>query len=127
MIAPNIERSQVVIVDSKPNDYTTLVRSKPLGQANFEFFDSGRAALRFEPTKPPQLWVININLPDMSGLDLYHMISSRWPDSPIYLVGDDYRPEDEINARISGATFYFCKPLQSEWLAAATAEQTVSH
>ena len=126
MIAPPKQKSHVIVVDSKPNDYTPLIRSKKLVATDFEFFDTGSAALRHEPNEAPKLWVININLPDMSGLDLYHLIANRWPDTTIYLVGDDYRPEDEISARSSGATFYFCKPLQTEWLTAATQQQPVA-
>jgi DNA-binding response OmpR family regulator len=120
MIARPKKRSRVVVVDSKPNDYASLLADKAFGETDFEFFDQARKVLRYSPERDPQLCVINMNLPDMNGLDLYHMVSVRWPDTPVYLVGDDYRPEDEISARVSGATFYFCKPLQSEWLAAAT-------
>lgn len=120
MISATKPVSRVVVVDSHPNDYTSITHSKEFGRVRFEFFSSARAALRDDSNLHPELCVINMNLPDMSGLDLYDMLSERWPGVPVYLVGDDYRPEDEVRARSSGATFYFCKPLQREWLAAAT-------
>lgn len=110
---------KVVVVDAQPNDYATVARNIRRDNLDIVFLPTGRAALRFHEKIPPRLWVINIRLPDMSGLDLYKMLEQRWPDTPVYLVGDDYRPEDEIHARMSGATFYFCKPLESDWLSAA--------
>lgn len=118
MIAQPKYRPRVVVVDPQPNDYAPLGHCERLEGAELEFLGSGRAALRYEHETAPRLWVINMHLPDMSGLDLYEMLGQQWPDTPVYLVGDDYRPEDEINARTSGATFYFCKPLEGDWLAA---------
>ena len=122
MIAQPKHRAFIVVVDPEPNDYLSLSHTKELGDADFEFLKSARDALRFESERTPELWIINMNLPDMSGLDVYTMLVSRWPGVPVYLVGDDYRPEDEVSARSSGATFYFCKPLDGRWLAGATAD-----
>jgi DNA-binding response OmpR family regulator len=120
MISPSRPHSRIVVVDSHPNDYDTIAHSQEFGRVDFQFHRDGRSVLRDENEAHPELCVINMNLPDMSGLDLYDMLADRWPGVPMYLVGDDYRPEDEVRARSSGATFYFCKPLQREWLAAAT-------
>jgi DNA-binding response OmpR family regulator len=119
MIAQPRYRPRVVIVDAQPNDFASLTRCDPLADTEFDFLRTGRDALRYDAVRAPELWVINMHLPDMSGLDLYEMLEQQWPDTPVYMVGDDYRPEDEIEARISGATFYFCKPLEADWLAAA--------
>ena len=121
MIAPVRPHSRIVVVDAHPNDYDTIAHSPEFNHCEFQFHRDGRSALRDDDREYPELCVINMNLPDMSGLDLYEMVNERWPGVPVYMVGDDYRPEDEVQARISGATFYFCKPLQCEWLAATAA------
>ena len=122
MIAYPKLHAKIVVVDSQPHDYAAVARDARREDMQLEFLSTGRAALRFRGDVAPRLWVINMHLPDMSGLDLYKMLEQRWPDTPVFLVGDDYRPEDEIHARMSGATFYFCKPLESDWLAAAAME-----
>jgi len=127
MIAQPENRPLVVVVDGQPNDYAALALSEQLRGAEVCFVESGRAALRLRVSEAPQLWVVNIHLPDMSGLDLYEMLVQKWPEVPVYLVGDDYRPEDEIYARMSGATFYFCKPLEGDWLAAAIDEPVAEY
>lgn len=106
----------VYVVDSKPSDYRHLVRDNDDGQRTFAFLNDARSALRVNPTSSDAVWIINLDLPDMSGLDLYSMLRSRFPTSPVYIVGNDYHPDEERAARMSGASLYFCKPIQPEWL-----------
>jgi DNA-binding response OmpR family regulator len=115
--------ARIVVVDPHPGDYVSLAHGAAFDGMEFEFHLDGRSLLRDDNKQRPELCVININLSDMSGLDLYEMLTQQWPGMPVYVVGDDYRPEDEVRARTSGATFYFCKPLEREWL---TAARTVS-
>ena len=110
--------STVCVVDPAPSDYRGLVDCAENNETRVEFVRSGRDALRLNARHNPDLWVINMHLPDMSGVDLHDMIHARYPSVPCYLVGDDYRPEDEMHARQCGATMYFCKPLRSEWVLA---------
>ena len=115
MIKPH-ENARIVVVDRHPDDYENLARTSPDDRTKVEFLNSGRAALRLRGRVRPGLWIINMDLPDMSGLDLQSMLHGRYPDTPVYMVGDDYSPQDEISARSSGATMYFCKPVQKDWV-----------
>jgi DNA-binding response OmpR family regulator len=119
LIVPVIPRARIIVVDAHPSDYDLLAHDRTLIRLQFDFFSDGRSLFRDRQTTSPELVIINMNLPDMSGLDVYQVVFQRWPEIPVYFVGDDYRPDDEIKARTSGAIFYFCKPLQSEWLIAA--------
>jgi len=112
-------QARIIVVDSHPHDYDLLTHDRALSRLEFQFFPDGRSLLRSRESASPELVIINMHLPDMSGLDVYQVAFQRWPEIPVYLVGDDYRPYDEIQARTSGAIFYFCKPLQREWLTAA--------
>ena len=106
----------ICVVDSQRDDYASLVRAAPQENAKIAFFDNARAALRAGGRAEVDVWVVNMDLPDMSGLDLQEMLRSRHPGVPVYLVGETYAPEDEIRARSSGAAMFFWKPVQSEWL-----------
>jgi DNA-binding response OmpR family regulator len=121
MIALVKKRSRIAVVDPNPSDYAAVAHGAGFLGLEFTFHREARSLLRDEKGEVPKLCLINMNLPDMSGLDLYDMLADRWPHVPIYLVGDDYRPDDEVKARASGATVYFCKPLEREWLTAAVA------
>lgn len=113
---------QVFVVDANVGDYRDLAETMTDSGYRIELCPSGRAALRKDPAESPEMWVVNMNLPDMSGPDLLSMLRWRYPGVPICLVSDEYRVEDEISARCSGAELYLCKPLESEWLTAATTE-----
>jgi DNA-binding response OmpR family regulator len=121
MIARPKNLPQVFVVDANADDYRNVQESLKDSGYRVEVCLNGRAALRQDPTNPPELWVVNMSLPDMSGPDLLSMLRWRYPGVPICLVSDDYRTEDEISARCSGAEMYLCKPIESDWLTAATA------
>lgn len=118
-LLPNVG-PRIVVVDADPEGYEVELHGSELEPTQLEFYSNARAVLRSPPRYPPEFCVVNMQLPDMSGLDLYQMLVDRWPGVPIYLVGDQYNPADEIRARCSGATLYFCKPLERGWLSAAT-------
>ena len=120
MIMPS-KNTTVCVVDASPDDYETISHGVDEEGAKFVFKRTGRDALRLSPAANPELWIINMHLPDMSGVDLHSMIRARYPGVPVYLVGDDYDAQDELSARCCGATMYFCKPLQREWVVAADA------
>ena len=121
MVASALQHEKVYVVDSNPADYQHLVQDAQDNDRTFAFFGDARSALRVNPSTSRATWIINVDLPDMSGVDLYKMLRSRFPQSPVFLVGDEYHAEEERSARMSGATLYFCKPVQQEWLAETSA------
>jgi DNA-binding response OmpR family regulator len=122
MIARAADQPQVFVVDANVGDYQDLASNLSENGYHLEICANGRAALRLDPSKAPEMWVVNMNLPDISGPNLLSMLRWRYPGVPICLVSDNYRAEDEITARCSGAELYLCKPLESEWLTAAATQ-----
>jgi len=116
MISQVKNHSHVFVVDPNLDDYRHLVEAFSGDGVGVTVFPSARAALRHDPQNPPDLWVVNMNLPDIDGADLLSMLHGRYPGVPVYLVSDQYRAEEEIHARCSGAEMYLCKPLQGTWL-----------
>lgn len=119
MICRPQNRAEIHVVDPKPSDYTTLARGTDTQNTQFVFFRTGQDALRNGPKREPMMWVVNMQLPDMIGTDLQALLRQRGCKSPIIMVGDEYRPEDEISARTSGAALYFAKPIRSDMLLAS--------
>ena len=116
MICQPKNTAKIFVVDARPRDYADVVGKSVYDSVQFQFFGNGRDALGNISDDEPEMWVVNMNLPDMSGTDLQQMLRSPGSSAPILLVGDHYRVEDEMDARSSGATMYFAKPLQREWL-----------
>ena len=102
MISTNKELASVYVVDGRPADYAEIRHEAHDDRLDIEVFRSGREALRKNPDKGPELWVVNMRLPDMSGTDLLTMLRWRYPGVPVVLVSDEYLAEDEIRARSSG-------------------------
>lgn len=113
------KRAKVYVVDARQADYSELLDGMTAQEMDVTFFRSACEALRTNPDDEPEMWVINMSLSDMSGTDLQSMLRARGSSSSMLLVGDTYSVEDEISARTSGASLYFAKPLQSEWLVSA--------
>lgn len=109
------KKSSICVVDPRPADYDAVVARAVGEDAEVVFAGSAREALRLRP-EAPEMWVVNCELPDLSGLELLDMLRGRFPQTPVCMVSDEYRPEDELAARSRGASMYLCKPLVAEWL-----------
>ncbi len=73
------------------------------------FFDERRAAVRFARSGGVDLWIIGIRLPDMSGFELFEMLREQLVGTPVFIVADQYDPEEERRVCGCGATLYMCK------------------
>ena len=79
---------------------------------------SGRAALGFlGPSRPYELFVLDVRLPDMSGLKLAHHIAAYYPASPFLFVSGfpDLHGEKPPDARWA----FLGKPFSQDQLYAA--------
>ena len=66
----------IVVVDRCPADYIAASAAPRLG-VGWQFVTCGREALRTARARAVDLWVVNVSLPDMSGLDLCRMLRER--------------------------------------------------
>lgn len=108
-------RVKVCVVDNNFAEYGNLFAAQSLGDVQWEFVTSGREALRKMQRDTVTLWVINMQLPDISGAELCQMIKSQSPSAVVYLLTDDYRPEDERAAWLAGAAMFRPKPIDPAW------------
>src|SRR5688572_27797376 len=107
--------AQITIVDPQPDDYAALAQWTATGEFQVQFLPDGRSALRCSPYLPSMLWMINVELPDWSGFDLYEMLTAT-VGCPIFLVADRYDSRQEMAALALGVTKYLCKPLDFHWI-----------
>jgi DNA-binding response OmpR family regulator len=102
-------QSHVVVVDSRPADYRNLPRLAGEYGWHVHFLTSARAAVRFARSGGVNLWIIGIRLPDMSGFELFEMLRAHLVGTPVFLVAEQYDPEEERRVCGCGATLYLCK------------------
>ena len=104
------------VVNSAVSDYDDLLQMKVEDAWNVFFLASGREALRRNEVCTTDLWIINVELADMSGFDLVEMLETRTDKANVFTVADGYRIEDEIKALSLGISQYLCKPLHGDYL-----------
>jgi DNA-binding response OmpR family regulator len=111
-----VRLDDLVVVDANLNDYDRLLPEFDSRELRVRLFATGEDALKSEGAQQAMLWLVNIRLPDMSGICLLTAIRRRWPRARIVITGDVYSADDELAARCAGATAYVCKPPSMAWL-----------
>ena len=72
---------------------------------------SGKAALHWMKTKSYAAAILDIGLPDMSGLEVLKELRIKNPHLPVLVITAHGNLENAIAARTAGATEYLVKPL----------------
>ena len=108
---------QVVVVDDCPGDYAIFRPLEQDGNLELQFVASGGDALRLSHQLPVNLWLINTQLPDLSGFDVVEMLQPVPTGTAVFLIGNQYRSADELRALRLGVSKYLVKPLSCDWLA----------
>ncbi len=108
-------RPVVLIVD----DHHTVTR--PLGRIIERHgftpvtFNSGRAALNYAATNAVSAVILDIHMPDMSGLIVSQQLRTLLkPDAPIIIVSGDGSMETLNSLPHVGATYFYSKPIKAE-------------
>lgn len=87
-----------------------------------KLFESAQAFLDQPQSPVPSCLVLDINLPDLNGLDLQNMIATERPDLPIiFLTGYGDVPLT-VRAMKAGAMEFLTKPFDDEVLLRAIAD-----
>ena len=105
----------IVVVDSRPVDYVTFAPWARANVVEFRFLSCGLNALRMARAVKPTLWIINVELPEMTGFDLLKMLRGTIEDHLVVMVADQYQPQNELRSAELNASFFACKPLDVSW------------
>jgi len=79
---------------------------------------SGKDALRVIGTKQPDLFILDIEMPDMDGYELAGKIREAGQTAPIIFLTGNTAPEYAEKALEKGASALVTKPIQKEILVA---------
>ena len=110
------------VVDRRVSEHAGLLKSADDGAVRLVFVTSAREALAtahngaLNGGRPVDVWLVNVDLPDRSGLELVPMLRAVAPDSSICLMSDEYSVEAEQLSWKCGASMYRCKPSDASWL-----------
>lgn len=85
-------------------------------------FATGAQAVKRIPPLAPDVIVMDVNLPDSSGVECVAALSPQLPDTQILMVTVYQDPETTFDALAAGAHGYLVKPVMKEQLLAAIRE-----
>jgi len=114
--------ASVFVVDDDPAVRKALARLFRANGWAVETFGSAEALLAREEAPPPACLVLDVNLPDLDGLDLQRRLAEAGRAAPIlFLTGHGDVPTS-VRAMKAGATDFLQKPVKAEILLAAVRE-----
>jgi two-component system sensor histidine kinase/response regulator len=109
-------RSSIMIVDDNPANIK-LLETMLLQQGHKVLsFPLGRLALVAAMENPPDLILLDINMPEMNGYEVCERLKStgRLSDIPVIFLSALNDTQDKVKAFRSGALDYISKPFQFE-------------
>ena len=75
---------------------------------------TGAAALEIMAREPVDLVLTDMRMPGMSGRELLHAVSQRWPDVPVVLITAFTSVRDAVEIIKEGAFDYIAKPFDMD-------------
>jgi CheY-like chemotaxis protein len=109
-------RIRIWIADSRPADYDGLKSAGDSMRLDVCFLSSANEVIRRWSAELPDVCLVNVRLPGMSGFDLVDMLRPFPAGTTLGMVGDCYLVEDEVRALSLGVHHYLCKPLETALL-----------
>ncbi len=101
---PHGPKPQILVVDDEPSR-ESLGMSLLAAGYDVPGADNGAAAVSQLSRTVPDLIVTDLNMPQMSGIELISHVRSRYPPIPIVLMSGDYQG-DTVHAGIMADSFY---------------------
>jgi len=112
----SLTQSNIMVVDDNPDNLKVL--EDMLRQEGYEVrsFPRGRLALTAAMRNPPDLILLDINMPEMNGYEVCEHLKSteEVSDIPVIFLSALDETEDKVKAFRTGAVDYISKPFQFE-------------
>ncbi len=104
--------SKLLIVDDEPNLAYSFRRAFDDGEVDISCVETGAEAVRAVDQGRPDAVVLDVRLPDMSGLDVFDQIQKLDSRLPVIFVTAHSTTETAIDAIKRGAFEYLLKPVE---------------
>jgi DNA-binding response OmpR family regulator len=113
---------KILLVDDEEDFIATLAERLEMRGMQTETANSGEEALRMLNENPPEIVVMDVMMPGMSGLECLRRIRQSQPGLPVILLTGIGSTEEGVQGLELGAVNYLMKPLQIEELIAKIGE-----
>lgn len=108
--------TKILVVDDEPNILLSL--EFLMQQAGFEVVtaEDGQSALSQASQEAPDLLLLDISLPDISGFEVLERLRKESPDLPIIMLTAHGREVEREKGLALGANDYITKPFSTQAL-----------
>lgn len=113
----NKKKNTILVVDSDLQ--TQKMMTIVFDETDFKLVDclTGKQATRLAMSTKPDLVILDLNLPDMQGIDVIKALR-EWSEVPIIILSARAKDSDVIEALNLGANDYVIKPFSTDVLLA---------
>ena len=101
----------VLLIDDEEAFVTTLQERLELRGLNARVALDGRTGLQMIEADPPDVVVLDLRMPGISGTDLLRRIRVQWPGMPVIMLSGHGSDQDFESCMNLGASVYHKKPL----------------
>ncbi len=101
--------TRVLVVDDEPQICRALAPNLRARDFDVELAANGAEALRLAADRHPDLVLLDLGLPDISGIEVVHGLRG-WTDVPIIVLTVRSDEADKVEALDAGADDYVTKP-----------------
>jgi DNA-binding response OmpR family regulator len=110
------ETASIIVVDDQPANLKILEAMLKVSGYKIRSFPRGRLALAAAAQNPPDLFLLDINMPEMNGYEVCERLKSNPELSvvPVIFLSALNANEDKIKAFQTGGADYITKPFQLE-------------
>lgn len=77
-------------------------------------YDSGTAYLNAEPSPGPQVMLLDVRMPGMTGLELHARMKATGQDMPVIFMSGESQPHETAAAKQLGAAHFLWKPFSTK-------------
>lgn len=114
--------STTLVLNVDDQDAPRYVKTRDLQEAGFSVVEArtGAEALRLVETEMPQIVLLDVELPDITGYDVCAFIKKKWPDVMVLMTSSTFTTAPHRTRGLdSGADTYLVQPAEPLELAAA--------
>jgi DNA-binding response OmpR family regulator len=102
---------KVLLVDDEQEFTSALSERLEIRGHAVRVADSGEEALEIAETEPPEVVVLDLKMPGLSGIEVLKRLKSMLPQVPVLLLTGYGSTEEGIKGMQLGAFDYLLKPL----------------
>jgi len=109
-------RQKILVVDDDKLIRWSL--HQKLSSWNLKSFEAedGKSALQMIESDDPDLILLDVNLPDIKGLDVLRKVKKKWPEIPVIMITAFGEVDDAVSAIKHGAYEFLIKPINESKL-----------